>query len=176
LSSCLGNLSPKQLKDIFFSQDFLHLNSTRPADKASFLALASCRSFFLQSVDRFQIKRLDYCLCRLCSVSQNPVDRNSANSGFSVPAGLTAYFGHFFPKQLNNIFSGQDFLHLGTARLVYGSDLTHRSSFSPDRLRLHVRREMLARGFPMNPRSGNSQLSPSLSQTGASLVTALSGD
>ena len=65
----------------------------------------------LQSIDDFQIKRIDYCLCRPSLCSQNLVDRNSTNSGLSVPAGLTACFSYFLPKQFNNVFFTPDFLH-----------------------------------------------------------------
>jgi hypothetical protein len=65
----------------------------------------------LQSIDDFQIKRIDYCLCRPSLCSQNLVDRNSTNSGLSVPAGLTACFSYFLPKQFNNVFFTPNFLH-----------------------------------------------------------------
>jgi hypothetical protein len=65
----------------------------------------------LQSIDDFQIKRTDYCLCRPSLCSQNLVDRNSTNSGLSVSAGLSACFSYFLPKQFNNVFFTPDFLH-----------------------------------------------------------------
>jgi hypothetical protein len=49
-------------------------------------------------------KRLDYCLCRPFWCWQDLVDRNSTNSGLSVPAGLSTCFSYFLPKQLNNVF------------------------------------------------------------------------
>jgi hypothetical protein len=76
----------------------------------------------LQSIDGFQVKRFDYCFCRPSLCPQNLVDHSSTNSGLSVPFGLSTCFSYFLPKQLNNVFFIQDFLHSPALRQVGNFD------------------------------------------------------
>jgi hypothetical protein len=97
------------LREVEFGRQ--HIENFRAGRANSRLSALITAFVGLQSIDDFQIKRIDYCLCRPSLRSQNLVDRNSTNSGLSVPAGLSACFSYFLPKQFNNVFFTPDFLH-----------------------------------------------------------------
>jgi hypothetical protein len=97
------------LREVEFGRQ--HIENFRAGRANSRLSALITAFVGLQSIDDFQVKRIDYCLCRPSLCSQNLVDRNSTNSGLSVPAGLSACFSYFLPKQFNNVFFTPDFLH-----------------------------------------------------------------